>query len=98
MEARGILFIEPGDDVYPGMVIGEHSKEGDLEVNPTKQKHLTNVRQTSKEENVQLVPAKKRTLEEFIAYVKRNKKNLWWKFFGFILVICSGRIIGNYTN
>lgn len=72
LEARGTLFIAPGEEVYPGMIIGENAKEGDLEVNPTKTKHLTNVRSASKEEFVQLIPPKKMTLEEFITYVKRK--------------------------
>ena len=44
IEARGKLFIAPGTAVYPGMIIGEHSRDGDLEVNPVKAKQLTNIR------------------------------------------------------
>jgi len=70
LEERGILFIEPGQPVYNGQVIGENSKPQDLEVNPTKLKHLTNVRSTSKEEYVRLRTPRKFTIEEAISYVR----------------------------
>jgi len=73
LEARGILFIEPGTRVYTGMVIGEHSRETDLDVNPTKAKTLSNVRTTSKEENVRLTPPKIMSLEEAITYVRADE-------------------------
>lgn len=70
LEARGTLFIEPGADVYEGMVIGEASRAGaDLEVNPVREKKLTNVRNTGSEEKVQLAPPRLMTLEEAIGYV-----------------------------
>lgn len=70
LESRGVLFIEPGTDCYEGMVIGESARAGaDLEVNPVKEKKLTNVRNTGSEEKVYLTPAKKMTLEEAIGYV-----------------------------
>jgi len=73
LEARGILFVEPGQKTYSGMVIGEHSREGDLEVNPTKAKALTNVRSVTKEERVKLTPPKVMSLEEVIAYVRDDE-------------------------
>ncbi len=69
LEDRGILFVSPGEDVYEGMIIGEHSKENDLEVNPIKGKQLTNMRASGKDDAVILTPAKKMTLEEAIAYI-----------------------------
>lgn len=69
LESRGTLFISPGDKVYKGMVVGECSRSNDIEVNPCRAKVLTNVRQTLKEENVRLTPAKSFTLEDLIAYV-----------------------------
>jgi GTP-binding protein len=70
LEARGTLFIEPGADVYEGMVVGESSRSGaDLEVNPVREKKLTNVRNTGSEEKVQLTPPRLMTLEEAIGYV-----------------------------
>ncbi len=68
-EERGVLFVEPGDEVYSGMVIGENAKVADLEVNPLKSKQLTNFRAAGKDEAVRLTPAKKLSLEEAIAYI-----------------------------
>ena len=63
---RGILFVEPGDIVYPGMIIGENAKAGDLEVNPVRAKAATNMRTQNKDEKVYLAPPKKMTIEEMI--------------------------------
>lgn len=73
---RGTLFIEPGDSVYPGMVIGECAKSGgnmDLEVNPVRAKQATNIRTVNKDEKVQLSPAKKMTVEELIGYMSEDE-------------------------
>lgn len=69
LEERGPIMIDPGDDVYEGMIIGENAKEQDLEVNPLKSKQLTNFRASGKDENVRLTPPKKLTLEQAIAYI-----------------------------
>jgi GTP-binding protein len=69
LQERGPLFIGHGDKVYGGMVIGEHSRGSDLEVNPLKGKQLTNIRTTSKDEAVVLTPPIKMTLEKALAYV-----------------------------
>jgi GTP-binding protein len=69
LEERGILFIAPGDLVYPGMIIGEHSRPNDLDVNPLKSKQLTNIRAAGKDDNVLLTPPVRLTLEQAIAYV-----------------------------
>mmetsp|Transcript_4820 Transcript_4820/g.9670 ORF Transcript_4820/g.9670 Transcript_4820/m.9670 type:complete len:688 (+) Transcript_4820:3-2066(+) len=66
---RGILFIEPGDEVYPGMVVGENSRPGDLDVNAVRAKGLTNVRTVLKEEKANIAVARKRSVEEIIAYM-----------------------------
>jgi GTP-binding protein len=68
-EKRGELFIEPGTEVYEGMVIGENAKSGDLDINPCKYKQLTNFRTVSKDEQVKLVPPVVRTVEEYISYM-----------------------------
>lgn len=73
LEERGILFVAPGEDVYMGMVIGEHAKENDLEVNPIKTKQLTNVRAAGKDDNVLLAPPRKITLEEAISYIEDDE-------------------------
>ena len=69
IEERGPLFIEPGTKVYPGMIIGEHTRGGDLDVNPTKGKQLTNIRAAGKDEAVTLTPPIRMTLEKAIAYI-----------------------------
>ena len=69
LEDRGTFFITHNDEVYEGMIVGEHSKDNDLEVNPMKSKQLSNMRSAGKDENIVLTPAKKMTLEEAIAYI-----------------------------
>ena len=63
------MMIEPGIKVYEGMIIGEHARENDLEVNALKGKQLTNIRTTSKDEAVRLTPPKKLTLEQSLGYI-----------------------------
>ncbi|GHD99746.1 GTP-binding protein TypA [Defluviimonas sp. 20V17] len=69
LEERGKLFIGPQEPIYEGMVIGEHSRDNDLEVNPLKGKKLTNVRASGTDEAVRLTPATRMSLEEAIAYI-----------------------------
>ena len=69
LEERGPMFIEPGTAVYQGMLIGEHSRGNDLEVNVLKGKQLTNIRAAGKDEAVRLTPPRKMSLEQAIAYI-----------------------------
>jgi GTP-binding protein len=69
LEDRGPLFVGPGEKVYGGMIIGEHTRGNDLEVNPLRAKKLTNIRAAGKDDNVLLTPPVKMTLERAIAYV-----------------------------
>jgi GTP-binding protein len=73
IEERGTLFINPGEAVYEGMIIGEHSRDNDLEVNPLKGKQLTNIRTTSKDEAIRLTPPRAMTLEKAIAYIEDDE-------------------------
>ncbi len=73
IEERGILFIPPGVPVYAGMIIGEYAKGGDLEVNPVREKHLTNIRAAGKDDNVLLSPPRKMSLEEAISYIDTDE-------------------------
>lgn len=73
IEARGTLFVEPAAPTYCGMIIGEHTQEADLDVNPTKAKHLTNMRSVVAEEAVRLSPPRTFQLEEAIAYVASDE-------------------------
>lgn len=70
---RGTLFIEPGTDVYEGMIIGLHNRENDLTVNPCKNKKLTNVRSNSSDDAIQLPPAKKMTLEDALEFIAEDE-------------------------
>jgi GTP-binding protein len=69
LEDRGTLFIGPGEMVYPGMIIGEHSRPSDLAVNPLKTKQLTNIRAAGRDENVLLTPPTTLSLEQALAYI-----------------------------
>jgi GTP-binding protein len=69
LEDRGPMMIEPGWKVYRGMIVGEHTRDNDLEVNVLKGKKLTNIRTTSKDEAVRLTPPIKMTLEKAMAYI-----------------------------
>ena len=73
LEERGVMFIKPGDAVYPGMIIGEHSRGNDLEVNPLKAKQLTNIRAAGKDEAVRLTPPRILTLEQALAYIAEDE-------------------------
>jgi len=73
LEDRGAMMIDPGTDVYEGMIVGEHSRENDLEVNVLKGKQLTNIRTTSKDEAVRLTPPKKLTLEQSLGYIAEDE-------------------------
>ena len=61
--------MKPGEAAYPGMIIGEHSRGNDLEVNPLKAKQLTNIRTHAKDEAIALTPPVRMSLEEAIAYI-----------------------------
>jgi len=69
IQARGMLMVGPGEQVYEGMVVGEHSRAGDLDVNITKEKKLTNMRASSSDETVHLVPPRRFSLEQAIEFI-----------------------------
>lgn len=73
LEERGILFINPQEKVYSGMIIGQHSRDNDLEVNPIRGKQLSNIRTTSKDEAIKLTPPKIMNLEQAIAYIESDE-------------------------
>jgi len=70
---RGPQFVAPGDKIYAGMIVGEHTRENDLEVNPTKAKQLTNFRTTMKDDKQFLPPPRQITLEDAIAYIQDDE-------------------------
>jgi PAS domain-containing protein len=73
LQERGTLFVNPGEKVYQGLILGEHSRGSDLEVNPIKEKKLTNVRASGKDEAIRLTPPRRPTLEQAIAYIDEDE-------------------------
>lgn len=73
LEDRGTLFLSSGVPVYQGMIIGEHARGQDLEVNPLKGKQLTNIRASGTDEAVRLTPARRMSLEQAIAYIQDDE-------------------------
>ncbi|MGH6845305.1 MAG: EF-Tu/IF-2/RF-3 family GTPase, partial [Methylocella sp.] len=73
LEDRGPMMIEPGCKVYRGMIVGEHTRENDLEINVLKGKQLTNIRAAGKDEAVRLTPPLKMTLEKALAYIEDDE-------------------------
>ena len=73
LEPRGVLFLTPGEPVYEGMIVGEHNRENDLNVNPCKMKKLTNMRASTREDSIQLIPVIPLTLERAIEFIKEDE-------------------------
>lgn len=73
LQDRGILFIKPQQKVYTGMIVGENSKSGDLEVNVLKSKQLTNIRASGTDEAIRLIPPRELTLEDMITYIDSDE-------------------------
>jgi GTP-binding protein len=73
LSERATLFVAPGTAVYEGMIIGESARPGDMDVNPTKEKKLTNMRTTSTDENIQLEPPRELTLEGALEYIEEDE-------------------------
>jgi GTP-binding protein len=73
LQPRGTMFIEPGVDVYSGMIIGENSLSTDLEVNPVKGKQLTNVRASGSDEKLIMIPPRRMSLEDALSYIKDDE-------------------------
>jgi len=73
LQERGTLFVGPGEEVYEGMVVGENSRPDEMDVNPTKEKHLTNVRSATGDELERLIPARRMSLEESLEYCAEDE-------------------------
>ena len=73
LQERGTMFVGPGTDVYEGMIIGENSRSDDLDVNPTKEKKLTNMRQSSGDVLVPLIPHKQLSLEQALEFCREDE-------------------------
>jgi GTP-binding protein len=70
LQERGTLFIEPGDEVYEGMIVGENARAEDLDVNAVKEKHLTNIRSSTADELVRLVPKRELSLDQALEFLR----------------------------
>jgi GTP-binding protein len=73
LQERGTLFVDPGVKVYVGLILGEHSRENDLDVNPVREKKLTNIRAAGKDEALLLIPPRRMSLEQAIAYIEDDE-------------------------
>ncbi len=73
LQERGSLFVEPGDELYEGMIVGENSRSEDLDVNASKPKKLTNVRAASAEVYVRLIPARRLSLEQALEFIRDDE-------------------------
>ncbi len=73
LEPRGKLFVSPGDPVYEGMIVGEHSRENDIDVNPCKMKKLTNMRAAGRDDNILLSPPIPMTLERALQFIREDE-------------------------
>ncbi len=73
LQDRGVMFVNPQDPIYKGMVVGEHNRENDLEINLLKGKKLTNVRASGSDEAVTLTPPRQMTLEDMISYINDDE-------------------------
>jgi GTP-binding protein len=73
LQERGSLFVGPGEDVYEGMIIGENARAEDIDVNPTKEKKLTNMRQSTAEEFTRLIPKRALVLEQALEFIREDE-------------------------
>ncbi len=73
LQERGILFVDPGEDVYEGMIVGENSRAEDLDVNACKEKHLTNMRSSTSDVLVRLVPPRRLSLDQALEFVREDE-------------------------
>ena len=73
MEDRGTLFVKPGQKVYAGMIVGEHARENDLEINVCKKKHLTNIRASAADDAIKPVPPRIFALEQAMEFIAEDE-------------------------
>jgi GTP-binding protein len=73
LQERGALFVGPGEEVYEGMIVGENARADDMDVNPTKEKKLTNIRQSTAEELVRLIPKTNLSLEQALEFLREDE-------------------------
>ena len=73
LQERAEMFVNPGEDVYEGMIVGENSRDNDMVVNPCKEKKLTNIRTTSADDAIILQPPRQMSLEQALEYIEEDE-------------------------
>ncbi|MEX2458865.1 MAG: translational GTPase TypA, partial [Actinomycetota bacterium] len=73
LQERGSMFVGPGTEVYEGMIVGENARSEDLDVNPTKEKKLTNMRSSTSDELVRLIPPRELSLEQALEFIREDE-------------------------
>ncbi|MDQ3953689.1 MAG: translational GTPase TypA, partial [Actinomycetota bacterium] len=73
LQDRGTMFVPPGVEVYEGMIVGENTRGEDMDVNPTKEKKLTNMRSSTSDELVRLIPHKEMSLEQALEFIREDE-------------------------
>ncbi|HEV7707216.1 MAG TPA: translational GTPase TypA, partial [Asanoa sp.] len=73
LQERGTMFVGPGTDVYEGMIVGENSRQDDMDVNITKEKKLTNMRQSTSDETEKVIPPRKLSLEQALEFCREDE-------------------------
>ena len=73
LQERGILFVAPGEEIYEGMIVGENSRPEDLDVNASKEKHLTNMRSSTADELVRLIPKRELSLDQALEFLRADE-------------------------
>ena len=73
LQERGEIFIQPGDEIYEGMIVGENAKQMDMTVNIVKEKKLTNMRSSSADEAIRLIPPRLHNLEQAIEFIREDE-------------------------
>jgi GTP-binding protein len=73
LQDRGVFFIDPGEEVYTGMVVGEHNRQNDIEVNLQNSKKLTNMRASGSDDNVKIAPKLSFSLEECMEFIQKDE-------------------------
>ncbi|MFT9382225.1 MAG: translational GTPase TypA, partial [Gluconobacter sp.] len=73
LQDRGTMFVDAGEKIYTGMILGEHSRENDLDINAVREKKLTNMRASGKDEALLLTPPRRMSLEQAIAYIEDDE-------------------------
>ena len=73
LQERGSMFVGPGEEVYEGMIVGENARAEDMDVNPTKEKKLTNMRESTSEEFTRLIPKRELSLEQALEFIREDE-------------------------